>query len=59
MSVKQIRGALEAAQALAKAHIVFIPMPVLDDADHMALAQQMQDRLDKIAESHAVPEVKS
>ena len=52
-SIKQVRAALIMANELAKAHIVFVCVPVLDDADHIALAVQAQERLDKMANQRA------
>lgn len=46
--IKQVRGALIQAQELAKAHIVFVCVPVLGDDDHIQLGAMAQDRLDAI-----------
>ncbi|SFQ46810.1 Protein of unknown function [Geopseudomonas sagittaria] len=44
----ELRAALEAATTMARAGILFVPMPALDQADHDALANQMHDRLEKL-----------
>lgn len=45
-SPSDLRKSLEAAHALVKAGIMFVPMPVLNQKDHDELANQMHDRLD-------------
>jgi len=46
----ELRKAIEAAQAFVKAGILFVPMPVIDQDDLVALQVQLLARLDKIAE---------
>lgn len=48
-SPSELRKSLEAAQALVRAGILFVPMPVLSETDHAALASQMHDRLETMA----------
>ena len=43
----EIRNALEAANAYAKAGILFVPVPVLDSDDHANLVEQATEKLDK------------
>lgn len=45
-----LRKSIEAANALLKAGVRFVPMPVLDDADGAELIRQLGERLDKMAE---------
>lgn len=44
----EMRKCLVAVEAFKKAGIKFVPMPVLDDDDQDALADQMKERLEKI-----------
>lgn len=44
----EIRKSLEAARALAKEGILFIPMPVVSVDDQVALAHQMIERLEQL-----------
>ena len=46
---KDLRQALEVANSLAKSGILFVPMPVLDHADHKTLGAQSVERLERIA----------
>ena len=46
---KDLRNALELANTMAKAGILFVPMPVLHAEDHKALGMQSAERLEKIA----------
>lgn len=43
-----LRTALEAAQALAKTGVLFVPVPVLNTDDHVALSNQMIERLSQL-----------
>jgi hypothetical protein len=45
----ELRKALEVANALTKAGIRFVCMPVCDEADHANLAGQAAERLERIA----------
>jgi len=45
----QLRKQLDVAYAFAKAGIRFVCMPVVDEADHANLADQAQERLERIA----------
>lgn len=45
----ELRKALEVANALTKAGIRFVCMPVRDEADHSNLAEQAAERLEQIA----------
>lgn len=44
-----LRRAAEMAQRFVKAGILFVPMPVLGQADHDALVAQSAERLDRMA----------
>jgi len=44
----KMRKALEMANMLKGAGILFVPMPVLSDEDHSKLVRWLQDRLDQI-----------
>jgi hypothetical protein len=46
----EMRKALEAVNAYKQAGILFVPIPVLDDADHVALIEQASAKLEKIVE---------
>lgn len=48
---KDLRVALEMANSMVKAGILFVPMPVLDQADHKALGLQSAERLEQIAQA--------
>lgn len=45
----QIRKSLEVASVLAKAGIRFVCMPVVDEADHANLADQANERLERLS----------
>lgn len=47
-SAAQLRAAAEAAQLYLKAGILFVPMPVLDQADYIQLVDQVDERLAKL-----------
>jgi hypothetical protein len=46
----ELRKGIEAANAMVKAGIRFIPIPALDDADYQALTNQLMDRMEQIAQ---------
>lgn len=48
--VAQIREAMGIAQDLTKAQILFVPVPVLNDADHERLKAMLALRVMQIAE---------
>lgn len=48
--VVQIREAMSLAQDLTKAQILFVPVPVLNDADHERLKAMLALRVMQIAE---------
>lgn len=48
--VAQIREAMGIAQDLTKAQILFVPVPVLNDADHKRLKAMLALRVMQIAE---------
>lgn len=50
-SPADLRKELEAAQALTKAGILFVPMPVLNEIDHAELQAEVVKRLGQIAEA--------
>lgn len=41
----ELRKALQVAQQLAQAGILFVPVPVLDDADKAQMGQLLQNQL--------------
>lgn len=43
-----LRKALETAGVYANADILFVPMPVLNEADHHDLVQQASQRIEQI-----------
>lgn len=45
-TAEEMRRCLTAAQAMKQARIRFVPMPVLSEADHAELSQQMMLRLE-------------
>lgn len=45
-TAEEMRRCLAAAEAMNQARIRFVPMPVLSEADHAELAQQMMLRLE-------------
>lgn len=45
-----LRKAIEVANAYTKAGILFVPMPVLNEADHHDLVQQASQRIEQILE---------
>lgn len=53
----EIRKSLEAAQALAKEGILFIPMPVVSVDDQVQLAHQMIERLGQLVQQAEASEV--
>ncbi|WP_018609527.1 DUF1382 family protein [Uliginosibacterium gangwonense] len=44
----EMRKALEAVEIMKRAGLRFVPMPVLNEQDHQALAAQVQERLNTI-----------
>lgn len=44
----ELRKALQVAQELAQAGILFVPVPVLNDADKAKMGQTLQDQLNRI-----------
>lgn len=50
-NVVDLRNAARAANDLTRAGVLFVPMPVLDTADHVALAKQAADRLEQMITS--------
>lgn len=48
--VAQIREAMSIAQDLTKAQILFVPVPVLNDADHERLKAMLALQVMKMAE---------
>ena len=48
-SPSELRKSLVAANALAKAGILFVAVPVLNDADHTELVNKVADRLEAMA----------
>lgn len=55
MSVKRaspvaMRQALESVNAMRAAGLLFVPMPVLDEADGKVLLEQMMERLEKVTQ---------
>ncbi|QYM72871.1 DUF1382 family protein [Pseudochrobactrum sp. Wa41.01b-1] len=46
--VAQIRKALAVVEAFKKSHVVFVPVPVLNDEDHAILAEMAAQRLEKL-----------
>lgn len=48
--VAQIREAMSIAQELTKAQILFVPVPVLNDADHERLRAMLALRVMQIAQ---------
>lgn len=47
---KDLRKAMEAAHLYTKAGILFVPVPVMDSADHAALLEQAADRMERLAQ---------
>lgn len=43
-----LRKAINAANVYLKAGLLFVPMPVLNDADHAELVRQADQRLDQL-----------
>lgn len=50
-SPAQLRKAMVAAQTYVKAGILFVPVPVLDDADHAQLVAQAAQKLEQLIEA--------
>jgi hypothetical protein len=48
-SPSELRKSLEAAQAMVKAGILFVPMPVLNEMDHAELTSKMLGRMETMA----------
>ncbi len=48
--VAEIRQAMEISQDFAKAQILFVPVPVLNEADHERLKAMLASRVMQIAE---------
>lgn len=44
-----MRAALESVQMFKKAHVMFIPMPVMDSQDLLKLLKESGERLEKLA----------
>jgi hypothetical protein len=44
-----LRKAMDVTLVIFKAGVLFVPMPVLDGADHTQLVTQLNDRLERIA----------
>ena len=44
----EMRKALEAVEALKRAGILFVPIPVLSQEDHSELIRCMTDRMERI-----------
>lgn len=44
----EMRKALEIVDAFKRAGVLFVPMPVLDEADRLQMVGQMQGRIDAI-----------
>ncbi|MGV8921621.1 MAG: hypothetical protein ACOH2R_28280 [Pseudomonas sp.] len=44
-----LRDAMEAAQSMVKAGVLFVPVPVLSADDAQRIGQMASDRLDQIA----------
>lgn len=53
--VAQIREAMSIAQDLTKAQILFVPVPVLNDADHERLKAMLALRVMQMAEEASPP----
>ena len=49
--VAQLREAMSIAQDFTKAHILFVPVPALNDADHERLRAMLALRVMQIAEA--------
>jgi transcriptional regulator with XRE-family HTH domain len=50
-----MRKALEAVETLKKAGLLFVPMPVLSEADHAELLQDMMRRFNDIEQGRQEP----
>lgn len=50
-SPSELRNALMIVNELVKAGIMFVPVPVLDDADKSDLAAMLDSRIDKMAQA--------
>lgn len=48
VTIKQLRGPMTMANELEKAGVVFVCVPVLNDADHVQLGELAQYRLDRV-----------
>lgn len=53
-SPADLRKAIDAATTLMKAGVLFVPMPVLDEADHADLVAKLDQRLDQLASESEV-----
>lgn len=51
-----LRKAIEVANAYTNAGILFVPMPVLNEADHHDLVQQASHRIEQILEETENPQ---
>lgn len=51
----QLRKALEAAQAMVKAGILFVPMPVANEDEFNRRANEANDRLERMAKDAEAP----
>ena len=49
-SPADLRKALEVAHAYAKAGLLFVPMPVLNETDHHKLVADAAERIDQLIE---------
>lgn len=55
-SPTDLRKAIEAAQTMLKAGLLFVPMPALSDKDHAQLVKQCDSRLGLLAQEPAADE---
>lgn len=44
----ELRKAIQTAEAFAKAGILFVPIPVMDEKDHADLKLKLHARMDKM-----------
>lgn len=54
-SPADLRKAIDAATTLMKAGVLFVPMPVLNEADHAELIAKLDQRLDQLASESEAP----
>jgi hypothetical protein len=50
-SPKDIKQCMEAAESMANAGLRFVPIPAVDEADHLLLLKEMFSRLLKLDEN--------